>query len=197
MARAYAQPRDDPNVRAFVAVVPPPAALAALVRAVEPLRAAYPSGVSWVPPERLHVTLAFLGDVTEPVADHVAAALAGAVPAVAPFEARVAGGGAFPRPARPCVLWAGVEAVALPSLARAARRAARGAGVRLERAPFVPHVTVARVRTAALDGPAAVAALDRVSGAPWTVTEVVLMRSVLGPHPSYEPVARCALGYQA
>jgi 2'-5' RNA ligase len=180
-------------VRAFVAVVPPPEALAALLRAVEPLRG---PGASWVPAERLHVTLAFLGDVTEPVAGAVATALAGAVAGVAPFEARVAGGGAFPRAARPRVLWAGVEGDALPLLARAARRAARAAGVRQAREPFVPHVTVARVRAATVDGPAAVAALGRIEGEPWTVTEVVLMRSVLGPHPSYEPLARCPL-YQA
>jgi 2'-5' RNA ligase len=178
-------------VRAFVAVVPPPEAVAALLRAVEPLRG---PGASWVPPERLHVTVAFLGDVTDQVAGRVGAALADAVARVAPFEARVRGGGAFPRPARPRVLWAGVEGDGLPALARVVRRAVRGAGAPVERAAFVPHVTVARVRApAALDGPAAVAALDRVAGEPWTVREVVLMRSVLGPRPAYEPLARCPL----
>jgi 2'-5' RNA ligase len=181
-------------VRAFVAMVPPPAALAALVRAVDPLRGAYPDGVTWVPAERLHVTLAFLGEVAD--AGPVAAALREAVAGVRPFAARIAGGGAFPRAARPRVLWAGVEGDALPGLARVTRRAVRAAGVRLERAPYVPHVTVARVRTATLDGPAAVAALSAVEGEPWTVDEVVLLRSVLGPRPSYEPLARLPL-YQA
>ncbi|MDQ1710743.1 MAG: 2,3-cyclic 3-phosphodiesterase [Frankiaceae bacterium] len=186
-------------MRAFVAVVPPPPALASLVAAVEPLRAAYPAGVTWVPAERLHLTLAFLGEVTDPVAAALGDGLRLAVARIAPFDVRVAGGGAFPRPERPKVLWAGVagDVDALDRLARVTRGAARDAGVRLERAPYVPHVTVARIRTAPLDGPAAVAALRRVEGEPWTVTEAVLVRSVPGPHPSYEPLARCALGYQA
>jgi 2'-5' RNA ligase len=182
-------------VRAFVAVVPPPAALAASAEVVAALRGTY-AGVTWVPPERMHVTLAFLGEVTDDVAARVGAGLADAVRDVPPFALRVAGGGAFPRAARPNVLWAGItgDVEALDVLARKAFRAARAAGVAIERAPYVPHLTVARVRRRDLDGRAAVAALDAVRGEPWEVTEAVLMRSHLGPTPSYEPLARCPLG---
>jgi 2'-5' RNA ligase len=178
-------------VRTFVAVVPPPPALAPLVAAVERLRG---PGATWVPEERLHVTLAFLGEVADPLP--YGEALAEAVRDVEPFVLRVEGGGAFPRPARPRVLWAGVEGDvdALQRLARIARRAARAAGIDVERTAFVPHVTVARVRDRAYDGTPAVAALGEVRGEPWTVTEVVLMRSVLGPKPSYEPLRRCPVG---
>ncbi|HEU0130410.1 MAG TPA: RNA 2',3'-cyclic phosphodiesterase [Mycobacteriales bacterium] len=184
-------------MRAFVAIVPPPPALAALARAVAPLRAAH--AASWVPPERLHLTLAFLGDVAEPVLPRLGDALAAAVAGTAAFGLRVAGGGAFPRPARPRVLWAGIdgEVDALARLARAVRRAARSAGVDVERAPYVPHVTVARVRATPVDGPACVAALDAVRGEPWQVTGAVLMRSVLGPKPVYEPLRDLPFGYQA
>jgi 2'-5' RNA ligase len=178
-------------VRAFVAVVPPPSSLAPLVAAVERLRA---PGASWVPPERLHVTLVFLGEVADPMP--YGASLAEAVRDVEPFALRVEGGGAFPRPARPRVLWAGVDGdvEALRRLARLARRAAREHRIDVERTPFVPHVTVARVRDRAYDGTPAVAALDAVGGDEWTVGDVVLMRSVLGPRPSYEPLLRCPLG---
>jgi 2'-5' RNA ligase len=181
-------------VRAFVAVVPPPAALEPLVRAVAPLRSI---PASWVAPERLHLTLVFLGEVADPLP--YGEALAAALAEVEPFALRIAGGGAFPRPARPHVLWAGVEGDvdALASLARLARRTARAARIDVERAPYVPHVTVARVRRPDVDGVAAVAALDGVRGEPWRVGEVVLMESVLGPRPAYSVLRRCPLGYQA
>lgn len=182
-------------MRAFVAVVPPPPALEPLVRAVAPLRTL---PASWVAPERLHLTLVFLGEVADPLP--YGAALASAVAGVEPFSLRIAGGGAFPRVARPQVLWAGVEGdvEALARLARLARRTARAAGIDVERKPYVPHVTVARVRRRDLDGAAAVAALDGVRGEPWEVGEVVLMSSVLGPKPEYAVLRRCPLrGYQA
>ena len=177
-------------MRCFVAVVPPPAALAPLVRAVAPLRAL---PATWVPEESLHLTLVFLGEVADP--EPYAGALAAAVADVAPFVLRIRGGGAFPRPARARVLWAGVEGdlAALDRLARLARRTARAARIDIERKPYVPHVTVARVRRDGFDAAAAVAALSAVDGEPWTVSEVVLMRSVLGPRPAYESLRRIPL----
>ncbi len=180
-------------MRAFVAVVPPPEALAPLVAAVERLRG---PGATWVPPERLHVTLAFLGDVAGETAARLADALGEAVAGTAAFELAVAGGGAFPRPARPRVLWAGLagDVEALARLARVTRRTARACRIDVEKQAYVPHVTVARVRDRHYDGTAAVAALDQVRGEPWPVTEVVLMSSVLGPRPAYATVARCPFG---
>ena len=173
-------------MRAFVAVVPPRGVLAPLVRAVEPLRGAY--AASWVPEERLHVTLAFLGEITDAKAARVEDRLRKAAAAREPFALRLRGGGAFPRAARARVLWAGLagDVAALASLARA---------VRAEEKPYVPHVTVARLR-APSDASGAVAALSGVESDAWTVGEVVLMRSHLGPRPTYEPLARCALGRQ-
>ena len=182
-------------MRAFVAVVPPPEAVEPLARAVAALR---DLPASWVPPERLHLTLVFLGEVADPLP--YGAALASAVADIEPFSLRVAGGGAFPRAARPKVLWAGVEGDvdALARLARVAGRTARAARIDVERTPYVPHVTVARIRRRDVDGTAAVAALGAVEGAPWRVGEVVLMQSVLGPKPAYTVLRRCPLrGYQA
>lgn len=179
-------------MRAFVAAVPPPSSLAALNSALEPLRRSG-SGVTWVPEERQHVTLAFLGEVADPVP--YGEALAEAVRDVAPFSLRLSGGGAFPRAARPRVLWAGVtgDVDALSTLARIARRRARALSIAVERAAYVPHVTVARVRRPDADVGDALAALDAVRGEPWTVTDVVLMRSVLGPQPEYRVLRRCPL----
>src|ERR1700761_2509169 len=60
-------------MRLFVAVVPPPGVLADLGTAVTPHqgeRAAH-RDLRWAGPEDWHVTLAFLGEVTAPVADRL------------------------------------------------------------------------------------------------------------------------------
>lgn len=177
-------------MRAFVAVVPPASSLASLLDVVTPLRPALHA--SWTPPERLHLTLAFLGDVEDPAP--YGEALAEAVRGTQPFGLRIVGGGAFPRPRRARVLWAGVEGdvEALGNVARVARRAAKACRIEVAREKYVPHVTVARVRAKDADATATVAALNEISGEPWTVGEVVLMRSVLGPRPRYEPLRTCA-----
>ena len=184
-------------MRAFVAAVPPPGSLAALNSALEPLRRSG-SGVTWVPEERQHVTLAFLGEVADPVP--YGEVLAEAVRDVPSFALRLSGGGAFPRAARPRVLWAGVsgDVDTLSALARIARRRARALSIAVDRTKYVPHLTVARVRAADYDAAEALAALDAVHGEPWTVTDVVLMCSVPGPKPEYRVLRRCPLrAYQA
>jgi 2'-5' RNA ligase len=52
---------------------------------------------------------------------------------------------------------------------------------------------VARYRGRDHDATADVAALAGVRSDAWTVREVVLMRSHLGPRPSYEPLASSTL----
>jgi 2'-5' RNA ligase len=173
-------------MRAFLAVVPPPSSLAPLADAVERLRG---PGATWVAPERLHVTLAFHGEVSDRAAARLADRLSVAAQRVPAFSLRVEGGGAFPRPDRPRVLWAGVTGDLDPLTMLALAVGAE--------APYVPHVTVARIRDRGYDAAPALAALAAVRGEPWTVTEAVLMRSLLGPRPSYDVVARAALGGQA
>jgi 2'-5' RNA ligase len=59
------------SMRLFVAIIPPPEVAAELSRRLRPLRsspqAATPPGLRWTSPDSWHVTLAFLGEVPEPV----------------------------------------------------------------------------------------------------------------------------------
>jgi 2'-5' RNA ligase len=97
------------------------------------------------------------------------------------------------------VLWVGIAGAAEPDgerdlqrlsrLAKATARAARQAGVRLERRPFRPHLTLGRWRPGDHPDRAVAAALADYHGPPFRLTEIVLMRSHLGPTPHYERLA--------
>jgi len=96
-----------------------------------------------------HLTLRFLGDVPEATVEALSRTLAPAVARSAPFEFVVQGLGAFPGIDRPRVVWRGVTrgASELAALARVVREAVESVGVAPDRAPFVPHVTLFRVRS--------------------------------------------------
>lgn len=131
-----------PTGNVFVAVVPPPEVVAALSERLEPL--AIPGRL--VPPPNFHITVRFVGKVDPVAYDRLLAALA-TRPLVEPFRMRLGGLGAFPNPRRATVVWVGVEAdPALDDLAMIVEDAVVSAGFDPEERPFVPHLTVARVR---------------------------------------------------
>ena len=186
-------------MRAFVAVVPPAAAVAPLRALVDAVRRT-DDGLGWVTPERWHFTLAFLGDITDKQAARLTPALDRVAARHAPFSVNVDGAGWFPRPTRPQVLWAGLagDVAALTAVAGDVVAAARGAHVPVDGKAFRPHLTLARVRRSSqVDGLALLGALARVEGPPFTAEELVLLRSHLGPQPRYEPLQRWRLAHQA
>ncbi len=198
-------------MRLFVAIVPPPSALAELAAAVGRLRAEadlgsagvpsagtesgpLPSGggtrLRWTTPGQWHLTLAFLGEVDDAVLPKLRPRLERAVARHAVQRLAIAGAGAFPRPAAARVLWAGFRAdnravaALASSVAAAARRA--GAPSPAENRRFKAHLTLARCRDPA-DLSGYTAALAGFTGQDWTADSVRLVRSFLsaGP-PRYE-----------
>ena len=148
-------------MRLFVAVNLPDAERRAAYEAAAPLRrGSLP--VRWVQAAGLHVTLKFLGDVEEERAGRIAAALDAAVASARPFEVMLGGIGAFPSPARPRVVWLGVEThPALELLANDVERALGPFGFESELRPFRPHVTLGRAKQGAR--PAAFADYERLA----------------------------------
>lgn len=108
-------------------------------------------GARWRPRENLHLTLRFFGEVPEPVADDIDAALGEVAEVNAPFELQLKGAGSFGG-ADPHALWIGVrENAALTKLAKDCEKAARRAGLKPEPHKFTPHVTLAYLSNAPLD----------------------------------------------
>jgi len=108
-------------------------------------------GAKWRPRENLHLTLRFFGEVQEPVADEIDAALAQIADSISPFALQLKGAGSFGG-ADPHALWIGVaESPTLTKLAAACERAARRVGLKPEPHKFTPHVTIAYLSGAPLD----------------------------------------------
>ena len=135
-------------MRLFAAVVPPAEVLEDLDEFLAPRREA--AKFRWTVPEQWHVTLAFMPAVADRHLDDLVERLTRAGRRRTPFRLRVAGGGAFPNPARARVLWTGVEtdqrsATELDRLASGARAAAAKAGAGAEGGRFTAHLTLARL----------------------------------------------------
>jgi 2'-5' RNA ligase len=171
-------------MRLFVALVPPPEVADEVARAVARLPSAIRAELRRISPERFHVTLAFLGDVpdghTTPLVDGLAPVAADAPP----MRLHIAGAGHFDER----VLWLGLHGDLEPMrlLACSVTEAVTASGLALQQKPHRPHLTVARPRTSGsvLEAVQAMASYD---GPSWTATDLVLMRSRLGLHPTYEP----------
>lgn len=123
-------------MRAFVALDLPDRMLLPLTR----LQAGLGVGRA-VPEENLHLTLAFLGDVTETTLQEIAETLDGAhLPGVTmALSGLTLFGGR-----RPAVLAVAATGAGLAPLHAKVMRIAREAGVDLRRERFRPHVTIAR-----------------------------------------------------
>ena len=181
--------------RMFVAVQPPEVAIEHLDEFLSVRREA--AAFRWSLAEQFHITLAFLEEVADRRYDDLVERLERAAGRRTAFTTRVAGGGAFPNPARARVLYAGLELGTeakeeLTRLATGARAAAVRSGIEVDGQRFRPHITVARLR-APTEVTGWVRLLDAYSGPAWPVDRIALVASYLGEgpggRPRYETVA--------
>ena len=186
-------------MRLFIAVDLDEAARAAI--AAEQKRVASSMGdartsVRWVKPDHLHITLVFLGDVSEADAPRVAGAVGRPV-AAAPFQMTFQGLGVFPSHGSPRAVWIGVTegATALIDLQREIAQRAAAEGVALESRPFQPHLTLGRWKSSrAADRRRALAASTDEDIARMRVSGATLYHSrISSAGPTYTAVARATL----
>ena len=175
-------------MRLFVGLAPPAAVLDDLDAACAPFRPVR-DDLRWTSRELWHVTLAFLGEVSEETLGRLVLGLESAAGRHHPFTLSVAGAGSFSNPVRANVLWSGMagDRRALADLAKTVSAAARRAGAEPPDAyrVFTPHLTLARCR-APVDVREIVARLGSYRGPAWTVEEIYLIRSTLDDGPRYQ-----------
>lgn len=180
-------------MRLFVAIFPS----VAVVRALEQIRNACESAlpgltVRWTDPGQIHLTLQFIGEVSDETARGIGVGLSRVCGAVPRFRLRAEGLGCFPDLRRPGILWAGVKGdlALLDQLQRGIVAEMKNAGVfqqpgKPEEKGFHAHLTLARLgglnfREAARVGRWVGSAPSEHFGE-WEAREVRLMRSRLMP----------------
>jgi len=152
--------------------------------------------VRWVRPELMHLTLAFLGEVSGDFLELAKVRLFEVAQQHQAFKAQLNGLGAFPSPSRARVVWIGTEqgGSEVCLLQADVVKALGSMGYQAERRPFSPHLTVGRLRMP--DDVRKVVAGLFVSE-PFVIDRVVLFRSVLGPAgPAYSVLAEFPFAVQ-
>jgi 2'-5' RNA ligase len=103
---------------------------------------------SWVNPSGIHLTLAFLGELSDEQLLQASQAAEAAAQHVAPFDYRLSHLGIFGSPRQPRVLWVGIEETSgrLQNLHRALNKELEQQGFEIEKRAFSPHLTLARIK---------------------------------------------------
>lgn len=169
-------------MRCFVALDLPEPVRVHLANVVRPLHSRY--AVKWVPPEQLHLTLAFAGELPADAVDTLADLVHDAE--LPPLSLHLEQLGHFPPRGIPRVLWAGFggDVEAVTRLHQEFVDRAGHLGIEREKRGFTPHVTLGRLK----DAFGALALVDEVrklsaqlNQKPFTPTQLVLYESELRP----------------
>jgi 2'-5' RNA ligase len=138
-------------MRLFVAIELDQAARDAIAREQNRVKKAFGDGdesaVRWVRPEHIHLTLAFLGEVSEDRGQAVVGVMRESIRCHR-FAIVFGGLGVFPRHGAPRVLWLGLMqgASEVVTLQQEVRGRLANLGIALEDRTFHPHLTLGRWR---------------------------------------------------
>jgi 2'-5' RNA ligase len=148
-----------------------------------------------------HLTLAFLGELPEGGDEMVESGLRSACAGFGSFALALGAGGSFPEGGEARVIWLGVEGELrrASDLQKIVVKELGDLGLRMDKRPFSPHVTIARVTRKAGEEDrrrvAEVAAeIDGYDTGTFRVTDISVMASDLQPTGAvYTPIAEIPL----
>lgn len=176
------------EIRSFIAIELPEEAKKGLARLRKELERDEHRFVKWVDPGGIHLTLKFLGNIPSKRVAEITEAIEKAVQGISPFHLEISGLGAFPSIRQARVFWIGVggELDKLSRLQQNIDSALAALGFAKEERPFVPHLTLARIRERA--SPPEKRSFGELVGStifgdkyPVAVEAIRLMRSQLTP----------------
>lgn len=134
-------------LRLFIAVEIPAELQQKVHKETSKLRKELDSLIRWVPVENMHLTLRFLGDVSQSNVEFLMQMLRNEADAVPCFNMQLTGLGSFPSLRRPRVIYIGIQApAALDTLQHGIESASRRLGYESEERPFSAHLTLGRVK---------------------------------------------------
>lgn len=169
------------NVRIFIAIDIPNSIKAEIAKLQKELRSSHTS-ISWTRPQNLHLTLKFLGEISENSLAQVERAVEEAASVFQIFSLNLDGVGVFPQFRKPRVLWIGLggEINTLITLAERIEDSLLQCGFAPEKHPFQPHLTIGRFRYPHHSQSIIARAHEYGFPAlPFEVAEIVIMRSRL------------------
>lgn len=138
------------------------------------------SGIRWTKPDNLHITLAFLGDISTDRISDVKKILTKIASNHMPFSIDLSDLGFFPSLKNPRVLWIGInEQPNLLKLKDDINKRLDAFNISYDKKPFSPHLTIGRIKDPLQIEPKAVSELE--FKASFLVTEIYLMKSDLSP----------------
>lgn len=139
------------QIRCFIAIELPEEAKRGIARLKEELVRDEHKFVKWVDPGGIHLTLKFLGNIPAKRVTEIAEAIGKAAQGISQFHLEISGLGAFPNLRQARVLWVGIggDVDVLSRLVQNVDSALAVIGFAKEERPFVPHLTLARIRQGA------------------------------------------------
>lgn len=161
------------------------------------LRRAFPDlRVGWERPEKLHLTLKFLGDVEDHTLFRVEDIVRRVAGSYSPFDIQLGGTGSFPPKRETKILWVGIQDDgSLAEIAKQIEKECSTLGFEAEKRKFNPHLTIARLREPHRSADLAKTHLE-IGFEPvgFEVREIVIYESKLLPRGSiYTPIAKFPL----
>lgn len=144
-------PNSPEQIRSFIAIELPEEVRGGLAKLRSELERTEHRFVKWVDTEGIHLTLKFLGNIPFKQVTEVTKAIEEAAQGIPPFHLEISGLGAFPNLKQPRVLWVGIggEIDTLLRLQQNIDSALASLGFAKEERPFMPHLTLARIRQGA------------------------------------------------
>jgi len=143
---------DNPReIRSFIAIELSEEAKEGLARLRKELERDEHKFVKWVDLGGIHLTLKFLGNISSKRVAEITEAIEEAAQGISPFHLEISGLGAFPSLRQARVFWVGIggEVDRLSRLQQNIDSALAALGFAKEERPFVPHLTLARIRQGA------------------------------------------------
>ena len=103
--------------------------------------------IKWTPPENIHLTLSFLGNISEREISNVIQSIENEI-TFNYFKIKVEGLGVFPSTNIPINLWAGISkgVYELTLLHQFIEKSVRKYKASNKKEKFIPHITIARIR---------------------------------------------------
>lgn len=136
-------------MRIFIGVVPPITLQKELEKFLKKLaKKHWP--VNWEPVDKLHFTLAFLGNVSDDRIEMLCETTKKVCNGYNPFGIKIKGLGCFPSHDWPRIIWLGLKGdlLHLAKLQKSLAARCKKSGFSIDQKPFLPHITLGRIKQA-------------------------------------------------